>query len=75
MDDVIEVLPQVMMVMQTSPVNPSSDLNTLLYFTFAGVVTIGIEALRRWVKHRMDIWESKHPIQKDKGDSNDKSSS
>lgn len=37
-------------------------LLTLLYFGGAGLITLGIETLRRWVKHRMDIWESRNPI-------------
>lgn len=35
---------------------------TLLYFTAASLVTVGIEALRRFVTHRMDLWESRNPL-------------
>lgn len=48
--------------------SPISDLTTLLYFTLAGFITLAIETLRRWVKHRMDLWESEHPIPRKKDD-------
>lgn len=45
-------------------VAPVTDPRTLLYFAGAGLITLGIETLRRWVKHRMDLWESRNPVQK-----------
>jgi hypothetical protein len=39
-----------------------TDPLALLYFALAGLVTILIETLRRWIKHRMDLWEAKHPL-------------
>lgn len=41
---------------------------TLLYFAGAGLITLGIETLRRWVKHRMDIWEARNPVPEDDDD-------
>lgn len=48
-------------------VSSPSDLRTLLYFTLAALITLGIETLRRWIKHRMDIWEANHPVPKREG--------
>lgn len=45
-------------------VDSAEGFITLLYFAGAGLITLGIETLRRWVKRRMDIWEAQHPIPK-----------
>jgi hypothetical protein len=36
----------------------------LLYFAAAGLITLGIDTMRRYVKRRMDIWEAKNPVKK-----------
>jgi hypothetical protein len=43
-----------------------TTLTALLYFAGAGLITLGIDVLRRWVKHRMDLWEARNPLPKDK---------
>ena len=57
-------------VTQTS-VQPPQDFWGLVYFAAAALMTIGVETLRRYIKHRMDIWESKHPIENKRKGRND----
>ena len=53
------------------PAADVSSLIALLYFTIAGLITLAIETLRRYVKHRMDIWEAKNPVPDDDDDNDD----
>lgn len=43
----------------------------LLYFAAAGLITLGIDTVRRYVKHRMDMWEAKNPVKKNGENEND----
>lgn len=59
-------------VAQSLPdIEAPQSLITLLYFAGASLITVFIETLRRWVKHRMDIWEAQHPLPEKDTDDDD----
>lgn len=35
----------------------AQDLQGLLYFAVAGLVTLGIDSLRRFINHKLTLWE------------------
>lgn len=57
-----EVSMNTLSVVTQTVVAPPPDFLSLLYFALAALITLGIETLRRYVKRRMDIWESQHEL-------------
>lgn len=57
------------LVAQQTTFQPPQDFWGFLYFLLAALLTISIETLRRYIKHRMDIWEANNPVRESGNDS------
>lgn len=53
-----------LLLVEDSLIEPVRDFYSLLYFVAAALVSLGVEALRRYIRHRLAIWESEHPVKK-----------
>lgn len=55
------MLPELLRGLNVIPGDVQASPTALLFMALALLITIGTDALRRYVNHRLDMWEARHP--------------
>lgn len=62
------MLPELLRGSTVIPGDIQASPTALLFMALALLITIGTDALRRYVNHRLDMWEARNPVKEDEDD-------